>query len=113
MYGGGKPEALLTRDYGKDWDIAKYLSIKLRPGSHPYSSMVEASINAAREANVPASQIAKILVDRRNLLGAPLRRISSTLFTVWSTTSPALPPTRTSTGCMPRRRNFRIRRSPG
>ena len=72
VYGGGQPESqLLTRDYGKDWDIAKYLSIKLRPGSHPYSSMVEASINAAREANVPASQIAKILVDRRNLLGAP------------------------------------------
>jgi 2-methylcitrate dehydratase PrpD len=72
VYGGGKPESqLLVRDYGKDWDIAKYLSIKLRPGSHPYSSMVEAAINAAREANVPAGQIAKILVDRRNLLGAP------------------------------------------
>jgi 2-methylcitrate dehydratase PrpD len=72
VYGGGKPESeLLIRDYGKDWDIAKYLSIKLRPGSHPYSSMVEASINASREANVPASQIAKIFVDRRNLLGEP------------------------------------------
>jgi len=72
VYGGGMPDSqLLTRDYGKDWDIAKYLSIKLRPGSHPYSSMVEASINAAREANVPASEIARIIVDRRNLLGAP------------------------------------------
>jgi 2-methylcitrate dehydratase PrpD len=72
VYGGGKPESeLLTRDYGKDWDIVKYLAIKLRPGSHPYSSMVEASINASREANVSASQIVKILVDRRNLLGEP------------------------------------------
>src|SRR6185436_5048742 len=70
--GGGKPESqLLTRDYGKEWDIVKYLSIKLRPGSHPYSSMTEAAINAAKEANVPASQVTKIFVDRRNLLGAP------------------------------------------
>ena len=72
VYGGGKPDSeLLTRDYGKDWDIVKYLAIKLRPGSHPYSSIVEASINASRQANVPAAQIAKILVDRRNLLGEP------------------------------------------
>jgi 2-methylcitrate dehydratase PrpD len=72
VYGGGKPESqLLTRDYGKEWDIVKYLSIKLRPGSHPYSSMTEAAINAAKEANVPASQVTKIFVDRRNLLGAP------------------------------------------
>jgi 2-methylcitrate dehydratase PrpD len=72
VYGGGKPESqLLTREYGKEWDIVKYLSIKLRPGSHPYSSMVEAAINAAREANVPAGQVARIFVDRRNLLGAP------------------------------------------
>ena len=42
-----------------------------------------------------------------------LRRISLTLFTAWSTTSPARLPTRTSIGCMPRRRNFRIRRSLG
>jgi 2-methylcitrate dehydratase PrpD len=66
VYGGSKPDSqILTRDYGKEWDITKYLAIKLWPGAHPFSSLVEAAMNAARQANVSAGDVAKILVHGR------------------------------------------------
>jgi len=71
IYGGAKPDSqILTRDYGKEWDITKYLAIKLWPGSHPFSSLVEAAMTAARRANVPATQVARILVHGRSVNGS-------------------------------------------
>jgi len=52
----------LTRDMGKEWDIVTYLAIKLVPGAHAFHSSVEAAVNAARQANVTADQVARILV---------------------------------------------------
>jgi len=63
VFGGGTQAAeILTADLGKDWDIVQFLAIKLWPGAHPFSGTVEAAINAARAANVPPEQVAKILV---------------------------------------------------
>ena len=71
VYGGSGPDSqLLTRDYGKQWDITKYLAIKLWPGSHPFSSLVEAAMTAARRADVPAGDVARILVHGRNVDGS-------------------------------------------
>jgi 2-methylcitrate dehydratase PrpD len=71
VYGGAKPDnQILTRDYGKEWDITRYLAIKLWPGAHPFSSLVEAAMTAARQANVPAAAVAKILVHGRNVDGS-------------------------------------------
>ncbi len=71
VYGGSGPDSqILTRDYGKEWDITKYLAIKLWPGAHPFSSLVEAAMSAARQANVPANDVARILVHGRNVDGS-------------------------------------------
>jgi 2-methylcitrate dehydratase PrpD len=43
-------------------DIVQFLAIKLWPGAHPFSGTVEAAMNAARDANVPPQEMAKILV---------------------------------------------------
>jgi 2-methylcitrate dehydratase PrpD len=61
---GGGPDAIerLTRDPGKEWDIVKYLAIKLWPGAHPFSGTVEAAINAARQSDVGPDDVLKILV---------------------------------------------------
>jgi 2-methylcitrate dehydratase PrpD len=71
VYGGTNPDSqILTRDYGKEWDITKYLAIKLWPGAHPFSSLVEAAMTAARRANVPATEVARILVHGRSVDGS-------------------------------------------
>jgi 2-methylcitrate dehydratase PrpD len=63
VFGGGKVDATsLTRETGKVWDIEKYLAIKLVPGAHAFQSSAEAAVNAARQANVPPEEVAKILV---------------------------------------------------
>ena len=67
VFGGGRNAVpRLTADLGKDWDIVDYLAIKLWPGAHPFSGTLEAAVNAAREANVPADRVAKILVSGQN-----------------------------------------------
>jgi 2-methylcitrate dehydratase PrpD len=67
VFGGGKEGTeRLTRDLGKEWDIVKYLAIKLWPGAHPFSGTVEAAINAARQSAVPPEEVAKILVSGQN-----------------------------------------------
>jgi 2-methylcitrate dehydratase PrpD len=67
VFGGGKVDnARLARDPGKDWDIVKYLAVKLWPGAHPFSGTLEAAVNAAKKANVPADEVAKILVSGQN-----------------------------------------------
>jgi 2-methylcitrate dehydratase PrpD len=52
----------LIRDAGPDWDIDKYLAIKLLPGAHPIHPTTEAAVSAARQANVPPEQVTKILI---------------------------------------------------
>jgi 2-methylcitrate dehydratase PrpD len=67
VFGGGKQAVeSLTADLGKDWDIVQFLAVKLWPGAHPFSGTVEAAINAARNANVPPQEVAKILVSGPN-----------------------------------------------
>ena len=67
VFGGGtKASESLTSDLGKDWDIVQFLAVKLWPGAHPFSGTVEAAVNAAREANVPPEQVARILVAGAN-----------------------------------------------
>jgi 2-methylcitrate dehydratase PrpD len=67
VFGGGKEGTeRLTRDLGKEWDIVKYLAIKLWPGAHPFSGTVEAAINAARQSAVPPEDVARILVSGQN-----------------------------------------------
>src|SRR5205085_2724199 len=62
-YGAG-PKGIadvLTRDT-KECDITKYLAIRLVPGAHPSHASGEAAANAARQGNVSADDVAKILV---------------------------------------------------
>ena len=70
VFGGGKPDTKLdtkslTRELGKEWDIVKYMAVKLVPGAHAFQSSAEAAVNAAREASdarVPPEEVAKILI---------------------------------------------------
>jgi len=63
VFGGGKVDTTsLTRETGGQWEIARYLAIKLVPGAHALQPAVEAASNAARKANVPPEEVAKILV---------------------------------------------------
>lgn len=67
VFGGGRSAVeRLTVDLGKEWDIVQFLAIKLWPGAHPFSGTVEAAMNAARQANVPPDQVARILVSGQN-----------------------------------------------
>jgi 2-methylcitrate dehydratase PrpD len=62
VFGGNKPDAKMTRAIGKEWDIVKYMAVKLVPGAHALHSSAEAAANAAKQANVPPEDVAKILV---------------------------------------------------
>jgi len=63
VFGNGKPDiARATRPLGPEWDITKFLAIKLVPGAHALHSSMEAAINAAKEANVAPADIAQILL---------------------------------------------------
>ena len=62
-FGGGPPNAAgLTRELNGDYQIARYLAIKLVPGAHALHPAVEAAIDAARRSNAPAGDVARILV---------------------------------------------------
>lgn len=52
----------LTRPIGPDWDITKFLAIKLVPGAHALHSSMEAAVNATRQGNVQPDEVAKIIV---------------------------------------------------
>lgn len=68
LFGGPDADAAsITRDLGKDWDIATDMAIKLVPGGHPYHALGEAAANAAREGNIAPEQIAAIIVSRPGL----------------------------------------------
>jgi 2-methylcitrate dehydratase PrpD len=74
VYGNPKVDTKsLTREAGPDWDIVKYMAIKLVPGAHQLHCAVEAAVNAARQANVPPEEVTKILVS-----GAPRWNIAYT-----------------------------------
>jgi 2-methylcitrate dehydratase PrpD len=63
VFGGGAQSVpRLTADLGTSWNINDYLAIKLWPGGHPLAGMVEAAMNAAREENVDARAVARVLV---------------------------------------------------
>lgn len=58
--------AEVTHGLGDDWKILTDMAIKLVPGGHPYHAIGEAAANAARMADVPASEIAAIICSRPN-----------------------------------------------
>src|SRR5204863_6631898 len=63
VFGGGKADTeKLTGDLGRDWDIVRYMAIKLAPGAHAFHPAVEAAIIAARQSGVPPDEVARILV---------------------------------------------------
>ena len=73
-FGGGRDMVrMLSTNLGQRWDIVEFLAIKLWPGAHPFSGTLEAAVNAARQAKVPADGVAKILIagpDRTNIGGS-------------------------------------------
>ena len=64
VYGGGDADNV-TGDR-EEWDIVRYLAIKLWPGAHPFSGTVEAAVNAIREAGVLPGEVARILISGPN-----------------------------------------------
>jgi len=63
VFGGGKVDTRsLTREAGKEWDIVKYMAVKLVPGAHAFQSSAEAAVDAARQAGVSPEEVAKILI---------------------------------------------------
>ena len=52
----------LLRPIGPQWDIEKYLAIKLIPGAHALHSSMEAAANAAKQGNVRPEDVAKIIL---------------------------------------------------
>jgi 2-methylcitrate dehydratase PrpD len=62
VFSGGKPDTRnLARTIG-DYEITRYLAIKLVPGAHALHPAVEAAIQAARESGIRPDDVAKILV---------------------------------------------------
>ncbi len=63
VFAGGIPNAKsLEGEIGGDYQISRYLAIKLVPGAHALHCAVEAAINAAKEMPGTADDVAKILV---------------------------------------------------
>ncbi len=63
VFGGGKADTKsLTRELGNEWEINRYLAVKLVPGAHALQPAVEAAVNAARQSQAPPEDVAKILV---------------------------------------------------
>ncbi len=63
VFSGRKGEApSLAREIGSEWEIARFLAIKLVPGAHALQPAVEAAIKVAQESRVQPDEVAKILV---------------------------------------------------
>jgi 2-methylcitrate dehydratase PrpD len=67
VFAGGTPDAgSLARDFKRgsddDYQIARYLAVKLVPGAHALHPAVEAAVNAARESGARPEDVAQILV---------------------------------------------------
>ena len=75
VFSGRKGEApSLARESGTDWQIARYLAIKLVPGAHALQPAVEAAIKVAQESRVAAEDVAKILVSGPQIRTIPNNR---------------------------------------
>jgi 2-methylcitrate dehydratase PrpD len=73
VFGGNKVStASLTRGLTSDWQISRYLAIKLVPGAHALQPAVEAAVQAARQSGVAPEQVTKILVS-----GPQIRNINN------------------------------------
>jgi 2-methylcitrate dehydratase PrpD len=64
VFTGGTPDAhSLARQIGSDdYQIARYLAVKLVPGAHALHPAVEAAVNAARESQARPEDVVQILV---------------------------------------------------
>ncbi len=67
VFASGTPDARsLTRELKRgsndDYQIARYLAVKLVPGAHALHPAVEAAVNAARESGARPEDVARILV---------------------------------------------------
>lgn len=62
VFGGRVETGALTQPVGQDWQIGRYLAVKLVPGAHALQPAVEAAINVARQAAVAPEEVAQILV---------------------------------------------------
>ena len=51
----------VVRPLQAPWDIERFLAIKLVPGAHALHSSLEAAIEASKQANLPAGEIARII----------------------------------------------------
>ncbi|MDX2156117.1 MAG: MmgE/PrpD family protein [Hyphomicrobiaceae bacterium] len=72
LFGGAEADwSGITRDLGRDWDIATDMAVKLVPGGHPFHAFGEAAANAAREGDIAPGQIAAIIVSRPGLTALP------------------------------------------
>jgi len=75
VFSGRKGEApSLTREIGSDWQIARFLAIKLVPGAHALQPAVEAAIKVAQESRVAPEEVAKILVSGPQIRTIPNNR---------------------------------------
>jgi 2-methylcitrate dehydratase PrpD len=67
VFGSGAPDPgslarELKRGSDDDYQIARYLAVKLVPGAHALHPAVEAAVNAARESGARPEDVAQILV---------------------------------------------------
>jgi 2-methylcitrate dehydratase PrpD len=63
VFGKGTPDIKsVTRALGPEWDIVKFMAVKLVPGAHALHSSAEAAANASRQAGVTPEEVARILV---------------------------------------------------
>ena len=92
VFGGGGSVARLRRPRHA-WNIVDFLAIKLWPGAYLLSGTLEAAVNVARQANVPANGVAQILIawlvphDRRRqpaVRAIPSRRFTASPYFVAS-----------------------------
>jgi len=62
VFGGHVDTRSFTRQLASDWEIDRYLAIKLLPGAHALQPAAEAAVAAARRAQARPDEIARILV---------------------------------------------------
>ena len=107
VFGGGRDAVrLLSVDLGQRWDIVEFLAIKLWPGAHPFSGTLEAAVNAARQANVPADAWQRFSspgLTARTSAAAAVLAIWWRRSTAFRTSWPLRSPTKSSPGSMQRR----------
>ena len=72
LFGGPEAEAgSITRDLGREWDIATDMAFKLVPGGHPFHAFAEAAASAARDGDIAPEEIAAIIIARPGFTKLP------------------------------------------